>query len=76
VVFRDSVGTNPPQYRVGDAVTVLYAPEQTDRAIIDRGMWNWLPSGILYLLGGAFFAGGLTALRNRGAEAQPLAAQN
>ncbi len=75
VVFRDSTGTNPPQYRVGDAVTVLYAPGEQGRALIDRGVWNWLPSGILYLLGGAVFAAGLAALRSRGAEV-PLAAQS
>jgi hypothetical protein len=75
VVFRDSVGTNPPMYRVGQAVTVLYAPGDEARAVLDRGLWNWLPSVILYVLGAAVFAGGLAALRSRSAEV-PLAAQS
>ena len=74
LAFRDSVGTNPPMYRAGQAVTVLYAPDEEARAVVDRGLWNWLPSVILYVLGGAAFAGGLAGLRSRGAEV-PLAAQ-
>lgn len=73
VVFRDSVGTNPPSHHVGDAVTVLYLPGEEGRAVIDRGLWNWLPSIILFVLGGAVFAGGLAALRNRSTEV-PLTA--
>jgi hypothetical protein len=75
VVFKDSTGTNPPMYRVGEAVTVLYAPGDEARAVVDRGLWNWLPSVILYVLGGAVSAGGLAALRSRSAEV-PLAAQS
>ena len=75
VAFRDSVGTNPPMYRAGQGVTVLYAPGEEAWAVVDRGLWNWLPSVILYLLGGAVFAGGLAGLRSRGAEV-PLAAQS
>ena len=73
IVFRDSVGTNPPSHQVGDAVTVLYLPGDAQRALIDRGLWNWLPSVMLYVLGGAVFAGGLAALRNRGTDV-PLTA--
>jgi len=51
VAFRDSVGTNPPMYRAGQGVTVLYAPGEEAWAVVDRGLWNWLPSVILYLLG-------------------------
>lgn len=48
--FRDSMGSNPPSYHRGEAVTVLYlagAPEES--ATIDRGLWNWL---VPFLLGG------------------------
>jgi hypothetical protein len=38
-------------YRINDSVTVLYSPAESGSAIIDRGVWNWLPSAILYLLG-------------------------
>ena len=74
-VFKDSVGTNPPMYRIGEAVTVLYLPGEAGRAVIDRGVWNWLPSVILYVLGGAVFAGGLAGLRSRSEEV-PLTAQS
>jgi hypothetical protein len=67
ILFRDSVGTNPPMYHVGEAVTVLYLPGEPGRAVIDRGLWNWLPSAILYILGGAIFAGGLAAMKSRSA---------
>jgi len=49
--FRDSSGSNPPGYHVNDAVTVLYSPIAAKSAIIDRGIWNWLPAIILYLFG-------------------------
>lgn len=74
-VFRDSVGTNPPSHHVGDAVTVIYLPGEVGRAIIDRGLWNWLPSVMLYVLGGAVFAAGLAGLRRRAEEA-PVAAES
>ena len=75
VDFKDSTGTNPPVYHVGEAVTVLYLPGEAGRAVIDRGVWNWLPSVILYLIGGGAFAGGLAGLRSRSEEV-PLTAQS
>jgi hypothetical protein len=75
IVFKDSVGASPPMYHGGEAVTVLYLPGEAGHAIIDRGLWNWLPSVILYALGGAVFAGGLAALRNRSTEAPLLSAR-
>ena len=43
VEFKDSIGSNPPSYRAGDKVTVLYlADNPSQEAIIDRGLfWNW-----------------------------------
>ncbi|HWE25667.1 MAG TPA: DUF3592 domain-containing protein, partial [Myxococcales bacterium] len=38
--FRDSVGSNPPSYRRGDEVKVLYDPDRPSHARIDRGRWN------------------------------------
>lgn len=61
--FTDSVGSNPPLYRQGEAVTVLYLPQQSGSAIIDRGLWNWLPSLLLYLFGAALTAVGVSVLR-------------
>jgi hypothetical protein len=39
--FQHSVGTNPPMYSVGEAVTVLYAPEFPNDARLDTGIWNF-----------------------------------
>lgn len=52
VEFRDGTGSNPPAYREGDTVTVLFlsaSPEDT--AIIDRGRWNWLGPAALCSFG-------------------------
>jgi Protein of unknown function (DUF3592) len=51
IVFRDSTGSSPPMYHVGEAVTVLYPPGAGSGAIIDRGIWNWLPAALIYLFG-------------------------
>ena len=73
VVFKDHTGTSPPLYRVGEAITVLYLPEEAGSAIIDRGLWNWLPSVILYLLGAGLSALALALLRGRSQELAPAA---
>lgn len=38
--FKDSIGSDPPSYRRGDAVKVLYDPDRPANARIDRGRWN------------------------------------
>jgi len=50
VEFRDGLGSNPPSYRQGDKITVLYLPSSPERnAIIDRGrFWNWLVPALLF----------------------------
>jgi Protein of unknown function (DUF3592) len=60
VRFKDRVGSNPPSYRVGDAVTVLYVRgEAASSAMVDRGRWNWLPTGLIALLGGVLTVVGI-----------------
>jgi hypothetical protein len=51
VEFKDSVGSNPASYRVGDKVTVLYLADHPQQdAIIDRGWWwNWMIPGLIFL---------------------------
>ncbi|MET0984408.1 MAG: DUF3592 domain-containing protein [Steroidobacteraceae bacterium] len=50
--FKDRVSSNPPSHHTGEQVTVLYAKDSPQTtAMIDRGIWNWLPSAILLLLG-------------------------
>jgi hypothetical protein len=69
IVFKDHTGTNPPLYRSGEAITVLYLPAESGSAIIDRGLWNWLPSLLLYLFGAGLIALSLGLLRSpRAAE--------
>jgi len=49
IEFKDNIGSNPPSYRAGDNVTVLYLAEAPrGNAMIDRGpFWNWaIPAGI------------------------------
>jgi len=38
--FKDSVSSNPPSHRMGDAVQVLYDPADARKARVDRGLWN------------------------------------
>lgn len=38
--FKDSISSNPPSYRRGQAVGVLYDPADPREARIDRGTWN------------------------------------
>ena len=48
----DAMGSNPPAYREGDPVNVVYfrnLPQQT--ATIDRGILDWLAPGVLCVMG-------------------------
>jgi hypothetical protein len=46
VTFRDGVGSSHPIDRRGEIVGVIYDPNDLERAIIDRGAWNWaIPGG-------------------------------
>lgn len=47
--FKDSMGSNPPSYRTGERVGVLYDPADPRDARIDRGRWN---QAIPLLIGG------------------------
>jgi hypothetical protein len=49
--FRDSVGSNPPLYRRGDQVAVLYlADDPQHSAMIDRGIyWNWAIPVVIFV---------------------------
>jgi hypothetical protein len=73
VEFKDSVGSNPPSYRTGDKVTVLYlADSPRQNVMIDRGLfWNWAIPAVILL-----FAAGLAwlfvALLRGKATAQPM----
>lgn len=57
--FRDRIGTNPPMYRQGEEVPVFYDPENPQKAMIDRGIFNLAFPGIFALVGAGLFIGAL-----------------
>jgi hypothetical protein len=53
VRFQGGTGSNPPSYRTGARVKVLYDPQSPQSAVIDS--WElWLPSNLLIGVGGFF----------------------
>ena len=62
--FRDSAGSNPPSYRSGESVKVLYLAENPQKtATIDRGVWNWLAPGLLVTFGAVLVLAGFRSRR-------------
>jgi hypothetical protein len=51
VRYRDHSGANPPAYRVGDQVRVLYDPANPQRARLDTWASLWLKAVILLIIG-------------------------
>lgn len=47
IKFQDSVGASTPMHERGELVDVLYLPENPQKAIIDRAIWNWTLSAAL-----------------------------
>ena len=67
--FKDSIGSDPPSYRIGQGVAVLYDPADPREARIDRGRWN---KAVPILIGGCGALSvllGLWILRRRGSSA-------
>jgi hypothetical protein len=72
VEFKDAIGSDPPRYRIGDKVTVLYLVDDPNAAIIDRGaLWNWAIPALLLVAAGLLMWLFIAALRRgwRGAGA-------
>jgi hypothetical protein len=63
--FTDSVGSNPPMYRRGDLVSVLYDPDRPRHARIDRGVWNRLLPTLVGGFGALLCSFGVWALVRR-----------
>lgn len=59
VEHRDRTGTSPALYRQGDKVTILYAPTDSARAMIDHGVWSKLWPTLVILAGAALLAFGI-----------------
>jgi hypothetical protein len=51
IIYRDSVGSSPPSFSVGEKVKIFYLPNDSRQAMIDRGFWNWLLPGGFSALG-------------------------
>jgi hypothetical protein len=62
VTFRDGIGSNHPIDKRGEIVGVIYDPEDLERAIIDRGIWNWAIPGGCGLFGVLILAASLRGL--------------
>ncbi len=63
VKFQDQVGSSHRMHKRGDEVDVLYNPDDSSDAMIDRGIWNWLVSGGLALVAFLMSLAGLDNMR-------------
>lgn len=61
VRFSDSVGASHPLFKRGENVAILYDPEKSTKAIVDRGLFNWTLTAVL---GGVAFFCFLIAVYN------------
>lgn len=62
ITYTDSVGSSIALYKPGDKVTILYDPQNSKRAMIDRGVWNWLLPTLIAALGALLAASGVYGL--------------
>jgi hypothetical protein len=72
--FKDATGSNPPSYRRGDKVTVLYLAENPQRsAMIDRGpFWNWVIPVVIFAFAALLILILASTLWSRRTSALPL----
>ncbi len=61
--FEHDAGSNPPSYRVGEQVQVLYDPRNPQNAIIDAGLFNWFAPGIASIMGLIFASVGISSIK-------------
>ncbi len=62
ITFRDAIGSSHPIDKKGEIVGVIYDPADLERAMIDRGLWNWAIPGGCWFFGGLVFAASLRGL--------------
>jgi hypothetical protein len=62
VTFRDAIGSSHPIDERGEIVRVIYDPADLERAIIDRGVWNWAIPGGCGVVGALILAASLRGL--------------
>jgi len=75
VTFRDAIGSSHPIDKRGEIVRVIFDPADLERAIVDRGFWNWALPGGSSLFGALILAASLRgwagAERRRAAGINP-----
>jgi hypothetical protein len=49
--FTDKISSSIPMDNNKQAVTVIYEPKNPRNAIIDRGLWNWMPTALMLIPG-------------------------
>jgi hypothetical protein len=72
VKFIGPIGSEPPDYQEGDAVTVLYQPQHPDQAMIRSFEGLWLRPVALGSIGLMLTLGSFLFLRSRLGEPEPL----
>jgi hypothetical protein len=72
IEFQSSVRTNPPAYRTGQAVQVLYDPEEPQSAAIRGVLSLWLMPIILSFIGSIFVGLGMAMVVLSGHVARVL----
>ena len=55
IKFRSSIGSNPPSYRIGESVDVIYIPAEPHKAKINSFMSLWFVEIIVAGIGSIFF---------------------
>ena len=78
IEFKSSFSTNPPAYRVGQSVAVVYLPDEPEKAQIRGFLSLWMGPMIIAFIGAIFFLIGaaIVAADRRGSRglAQPATA--
>ncbi|MEI6533505.1 MAG: DUF3592 domain-containing protein [Candidatus Roizmanbacteria bacterium] len=59
IIFQGQVGSNPPEYKTGDTVTVKYEKNSPNNAQIENMINQWFLPGIFGILGTIFASIGL-----------------
>jgi uncharacterized protein DUF3592 len=62
VTLADQIAFNPPSFRVGQKVRILYEQQKPQHAMIDRGWRNFVIPAICLVFGGLMVLGGLQRL--------------
>jgi hypothetical protein len=62
VTYSDEFGFSNPSFHVGQTVTIFYDPQNSQHAMIDRGLKNFIVPGICFIFGGLMVLGSLQRL--------------